>query len=203
MNRVLLVGGFDELVELCERCGRTLVGIVDGGLSGDCRGYPVLGGDEAAGAIRERYPDVPVVISPDRPQTRLRLARQYRDLGFSFETLVDPGATLSRTASLGPGVLVHLGANVSSNVRLGDFVRVNVHANVMHDAQVAEAATIAPNAVLLGNVEVGRECYIGAAAVLLPGIVVGDEAVVGAGAVVTKNVAAGTTVVGNPAREIR
>jgi bifunctional N-acetylglucosamine-1-phosphate-uridyltransferase/glucosamine-1-phosphate-acetyltransferase GlmU-like protein len=38
---------------------------------------------------------------------------------------------------------------------------------------------------------------------ILPGITIGKHAVVGAGSVVTKDVPAGSTVVGNPAREIK
>lgn len=202
MSRVLLVGGFHEIVELCERCGRQIVGILDGELAAPYRGHPVLGGDDRAGEIHTLYPAVPVVLSPDSPETRRRLARRYEALGFGFDTLVDPGATMSATAEVGRGVLVHVGANVSANTRLGDFVRVNACANVMHDVEVGESATIAPSAVLLGDVTVGAGCYIGAAAVLLPGIIVGEAAVVGAGAVVTKDVPAGVTVAGNPARRL-
>ena len=44
---------------------------------------------------------------------------------------------------------------------------------------------------------------IGANATILPGVEIGVGAMVGAGAVVTKSVLAGTTVVGNPAQEIK
>jgi len=43
---------------------------------------------------------------------------------------------------------------------------------------------------------------IGSGATILGGVTVGAGAIVGAGAVVTKDVPQGTTVVGNPAREI-
>ena len=48
---------------------------------------------------------------------------------------------------------------------------------------------------------VKRGASIGSGATILCGLTIGERAVVGAGAVVTRNVAAGTTVVGNPARE--
>jgi acetyltransferase-like isoleucine patch superfamily enzyme len=43
---------------------------------------------------------------------------------------------------------------------------------------------------------------IGSNATILCGITIGERAIVGAGSVVTRDVAAGTTVAGNPAREI-
>jgi UDP-2-acetamido-3-amino-2,3-dideoxy-glucuronate N-acetyltransferase len=48
---------------------------------------------------------------------------------------------------------------------------------------------------------VKRGASIGSGATILCGVTIGERAVVGAGAVVTRDVAAGTTVVGNPARE--
>lgn len=51
-------------------------------------------------------------------------------------------------------------------------------------------------------VTIGENVWIGGGAIILPGVTIGDDAIVGAGAVVTKDVAAGTTVVGNPAREM-
>ena len=57
--------------------------------------------------------------------------------------------------------------------------------------------------MLLGRVVVGDGAYVGANATILPNRVIGDRAMVGAGAVVTRAVAEGSTVAGNPARELR
>jgi len=48
---------------------------------------------------------------------------------------------------------------------------------------------------------VKRGASIGSGATILCGVTIGERAVVGAGAVVTKDVEAGSTVVGNPARQ--
>jgi acetyltransferase-like isoleucine patch superfamily enzyme len=50
---------------------------------------------------------------------------------------------------------------------------------------------------------VERGATIGSGATILGGLRIGRGATVGAGAVVTRDVPAGTTVVGNPARELR
>lgn len=52
-------------------------------------------------------------------------------------------------------------------------------------------------------VTIGRNVWICGVALVLPGVTIGDEAIIGAGSVVTRDVAAATTVVGNPAREVR
>ena len=49
----------------------------------------------------------------------------------------------------------------------------------------------------------GDRVTVGAHATLLGGISIGDDAVIGAASVVLRDVAAGTTVAGNPARELQ
>lgn len=201
-EQIILVGGFAEIIELAEECGKRIVGIIDPHLRGTQAGYPVLGADTDAAAIRARFPGVPVFVGLDDPERRRRLVDGYLQAGYAFADLVHPGARLSRTAELGCGVMVQYGAHLSANVRVGDHVRVNVCANVMHDVTVGAYSTIAPNAVVLGRVRIGAGCYIGAHATILPDLEVGEGSVVGAHANVTKPVGAGSVVVGNPARPL-
>jgi len=52
------------------------------------------------------------------------------------------------------------------------------------------------------DTRIGAGCYIGARAIIMPGVSIGDGAIVRPGSVVTRNVASGSTVSGNPAREL-
>jgi UDP-N-acetylbacillosamine N-acetyltransferase len=199
-SQIILAGGFHEVVELCQAAGKTVLGIIDPRLKGDYFGCPVLGTDEDAPELLKRYGAVPVVLTPDDPAVRARLAAYYSQLGFNLVGVVHPEARVSPSAKIGVGVVVQYGVHVSSMANIGEFVKMNVRANVMHDVQVGSFTTIAPNAVILGRAVVGEACYIGANATILPGVVVGSRAMVGAGAVVTRPVPEGGVVKGNPAR---
>ena len=198
-RKIVLVGAFHEIVELCEECDVQIAGIFDEHATGDFMGHKVLGRDEDARRLADLLRDVPVLIVPDAPAVRRRLAGYYLSLGYRPASLVSPSAVVSKSASIGPGAVVQSGCYISTSVRLGEFVKVNVAANLMHDSVIGTFATIAPNAVILGRVSVGTGCYVGANATLLPDIAVGEEAMVGAGAVVTRDVAARAVVIGNPA----
>ena len=163
-------------------------------------GCRILGRDEDARRLADLLRDVPVLIVPDAPAVRRRLAAYYRSLGYRPASLVSPNAVVSNSESIGLGTVVQNCCHVSASVRIGEFVKVNAAANLMHDSVIGDFTTIAPNAVILGRVSVGAGCYVGANATLLPGIDVGEEAVVGAGAVVTRDVAARAVVTGNPAQ---
>jgi sugar O-acyltransferase (sialic acid O-acetyltransferase NeuD family) len=200
-SRLILLGGFHEMVELCEALGKEIVGIIDPQLQGEYLGYKILGRDEDAPRVFQRFGTVPVVATPDSPAIREKLHSFYGQIGFRWCELIHPSAVVSRTAKIGSGVVIALGANVSSMAEIGDQVKINVRANVMHDVKVGPFTTIAPNAVVLGRVQIGRGCYIGANATILPGVQLGEGAVVGAGAVVTRPVEDHAVVKGNPARQ--
>jgi sugar O-acyltransferase (sialic acid O-acetyltransferase NeuD family) len=201
-EQILLVGAFHEAVELCEVCGLEVVGIFDHAKSGEFRGYPILGDDASAAGATESLKRIPVLLTPDQPVVRKRLAQRYAEWGFTFRGVISPEARVSKSAILGQAVFIQSGCNVSAEARIGDFVRLNSHANVMHDSVVGAFTTVAPNAVVLGKVTIGEMCYVGANCTILPGLEVQAAAVVGAGAVVTRSVTSGTTVVGSPARKL-
>jgi sugar O-acyltransferase (sialic acid O-acetyltransferase NeuD family) len=199
-RKVTLVGAFHEMVELCEACDVQIAGIFDEHVKGHFMGHEILGRDEDARGLANLLRDVPVLIVPDAPAARRRLAEYYLSLGYRPASLVSPSAVVSKSASIGPGTVVQSYCHISASVRIGNFVKVNAGANLMHDSVVGDFATIAPNAVILGRASVRAGCYVGANATLLPDIDVGEEAIVGAGAVVTRDVEARAVVVGNPAR---
>jgi sugar O-acyltransferase (sialic acid O-acetyltransferase NeuD family) len=202
MKEIILVGGFHEMIELCEEAGFNIIGIIDNELTGVYYGYPVIGTDNEASSLYKQYPNCQVVITPDSPRLRKKLVEFYHSAGFSFATIIHPAATVSRFATIGEGTVVQQGVNVSANTKIGDFCKLNTGCNVMHDNAIGNYATIAPNAVLLGYVTVGELSYIGANSTILPKISIGGLSTVGAGAVVTKNVQSNLVVAGIPAKEL-
>lgn len=203
MKDIFLLGAFAETVELCELCGYHIIGMFDMAVKGELCGYPVLGDDSVAEEYHKRYPDVPIVIAPDKPAARKRLFKKYREIGFKIETVISPKAFVSPSAKLGEGCIVSSFCNISTNCSLGEGVKLNTFANVMHDARIADYVTIAPNAVILGYITIGEGAYIGANSTILQTHSVGENSTVGAGAVVTKDVVPGEIVVGVPARRMR
>lgn len=203
MKSIILIGAFLETIELCEKCGYTIIGIVDSLKEDSFYGYPLLGNDIEFISKKEKYKDFPLVIVPDHPSIRQKIYTLYSGHGFSFETIIAPDAHISPSASIQQGCFIQSYCNVSANVTLGKCVRLNVGANIMHDSIIADFSVIAPNAVILGKCTVESNAYIGANSTILPNCIVGSAATVGAGAVVTKNVKEHTTVIGVPAKTLR
>lgn len=196
MKKVVVIGGFTEVIEALSETKTEILGYVDFEKRDSIIKY--LGTDD--NYIESGTKEIPIVLSPDLPEIRRRLYFLYQNSGFNFFSFVHYLSYLSPSAVLHDCVFIQRFAHVSSGVVLEKGVRLNVQSNIMHDTYVGEFSTLAPNAVLLGNVRVGKRCYIGANAVVLPGIIIGDDVIVGAGSVVTKNIESGKIVKGNPAK---
>lgn len=199
-QEIILVGGFEETIELCELCKYKIVGIVDPEAK-DWR-YRYLGDDKTILEQADKWNIYPVVIAMDNPWIRKKVMSLYQTKGFKLASLISPYAYISPTAKIGEGCLIQSFCNISTNVYLGNGVKINTYANVMHDSILCDCVTVAPNAVILGSVNIHECSYIGANATIIQTKIIERGSVVGAGAVVTKNVDENTTVIGVPARKM-
>ena len=66
-KKIILVGGFHEIIELCENIGYTIIGIIDNNIEDHYLNYPILGRDEDAYEILNKNTNIPLVITPDSP----------------------------------------------------------------------------------------------------------------------------------------
>ena len=200
-EKIIIVGAFHEIVELCESSGYAIVGFFDQEKKNDTfMGYPILGDDGDAEKLFAKYGNIPVVISPDACSARRRLYDHYSRCGYRFASLISKDAKISPSAKIGCGSVIQSGAYVSSNARIGKFVKVNVNATVMHDTIVGDFSTLAPCSVLLGAIQLGQDVYLGANATVLPRLKIHPNTVIGAGAVVTRDILEQKIVKGIPAK---
>lgn len=194
---VLGAGGHARsLVDVIERRGDRTVA-VSGTAAADWS-VPVLDDDDDAISLALET-GASIALGIGRGDTRLAVLGHVLAAGVPAPALVAVTATVSTSATLGPGVAVLEHAHVGPGARLGRGALVNTSAVVEHDTDVGEGVHVAPAAVLLGGVCSGDLVLVGAGAVVLPLVRLGEGAVVGAGAVVREDVDPGRTVVGAPA----
>lgn len=199
-NKIILIGGFSEIIELCEENGYDNIYIIDKKDAGN--GTEYIGNDEFFLNNNNAYLSLPAVITPDDPKVRKKINSKYLNSNISFINLISKHVKISKSALIGIGNVFQYGTYVSSNVQIKDFVKLNVNACVMHDSMISSYTTIAPSATVLGRVKIGEACYIGSMATILPNITICDNVTIGAGAVVTKNISNSGVYAGVPAKKI-
>jgi sugar O-acyltransferase (sialic acid O-acetyltransferase NeuD family) len=163
-------------------------------------GCPVFGREALA-----RWSNVRVLAIPGSPASYLSRRKIIEGLGVDadrFATVVHRKASVSRMARIGRNVLIMAGVVITSNAVIGDNVCILPNTVIHHDAMIGAWSLIGSNVTIAGNSVVGVNCYIGSGSSIMNGVQVGEGALVGLGSNVIRSVRAGSTVAGNPAREI-
>lgn len=163
-------------------------------------GIPLLGFAD----VLDRFSPVSTTVLVAHGDNRLKLATAHRleAAGFQFFSAVNPHATISRMATMGPGCIVNAGATILPRAKIGSHVIVHSGAVVEHDCTLDEGCNIAPGAIMAGRVQVGSCAYLYTGCNIAPRLRIGSGAVIGAGAVVLRSVPDGVRVAGCPARPI-
>lgn len=118
-------------------------------------------------------------------------------------------------AKIGKNCVLGQNVYIGPNVVIGDNVKIQNNVSVYEGITIEDNVFLGPSCVLtndkypksLGSWKalstlIKKGASIGANATIVCGVTIGENSLVGAGSVVTKDVMIGTTVIGNPAREM-
>ncbi len=118
-------------------------------------------------------------------------------------------------SEIGNACTIHAFVWIGEGVKIGKNCKIQAFAFIPNGVTLMDNVFVGPHVCFTNDIYPRVETYgemaetvveeganIGANATIIAGVRIGRGATVGAGAVVTKNVRAGTTVVGNPAREL-
>lgn len=168
-------------------------------------GTRVLGEEEfVATEADEKYFNIAIASHAARQKISNRLI----GVGILPFTITADNAIVLDANRVGEGAILCPFTTITSNATIGRFFHANIYSYVAHDCVIGDFVTFAPSVHCNGQVVVEDRAYIGTGAIIRQGsderpIVIGEGAVVGMGAVVTKSVEPFTTIVGNPATELK
>ena len=164
------------------------------------RSLPVIDRHEST---RKEIPNIMIALGNDNVE-KINLKKEiiafYEQLQFQFPTIIDSTASISVSAEMEIGCIIHPGVTLMPDTKIGKFSIISTRASIDHDNTIEAFVNICPGVVSAGNVTFKEGCFVGTGAIILPGVTIGKNALIGAGAVVTKDVPDNVTVIGNPAR---
>jgi len=186
------------VIEALKEQGLEVLGIIDPNkkLGEKYFGAEVIGDDTS---IIEFSPSEIVLANgigslPNLNQ-RWVIAKQMRQLGFGFISVVHPRTVISNSVSLAEGVQIMAGCVLQHHVSIDIDSIVNSGCILDHDCKVGKNCHLAPGTVLSGNVVVGDGSHLGTGSTVIQEIKIGDNAIVAAGSVIFKDVDSNTTFI--------
>ena len=134
---------------------------------------------------------------------RKKLYEIYKNKGFRFPKLIHPTSIVSTSAILSEGIIIGPNSVVSPNVKIGRMSHINFQCGIGHDTIIGDFVQINPGSQIGGSCIIGDETLIGSGSTILQGIKVGSQATVASGSAVFTKVLNNTTILGNPARQMK
>ena len=133
------------------------------------------------------------------PMERKEVYEKFKQMGYSFYSVIHPKAIISTNVALSEGVQVMAGAVINVGTMVGENTIINTSASIDHDCKIGSHCHIAPGVTLSGNVIIGSSCHVGTGATIIQNITIGASSLIGAGAVVIRNISHNVKAYGNPA----
>jgi UDP-3-O-[3-hydroxymyristoyl] glucosamine N-acyltransferase len=165
------------------------------------RGIPVLGPLKQALTFKE----VKFVFGIGSMKTRFIREKIIKDIGLQpddFVTIIHPLANIDRTATIGPGCILHAGVCIGNDAIVEGFNVIAVNSAIAPYVRIETFAMITSLVVILTGAQIGKMSFIGAHCCVTENVKIGQFVMVGVGSIVTRNVEDGLFVLGNPLRSI-
>ncbi len=188
---VLVVGGGGHakvVIDVLQKVGREIIGIVDGGVAKGTMvlGVPVLGGDEYLSRYTGGGVDLANGIgSLPGCNARWEVTGRLRQQGYRFIRVIHPSVILGACVDISEGVQIMAGCVIQPCVTVGEDTILNTGTTVDHDCRIGRCCHVAPGVSLCGGVCVGDFVHIGTGANIIQEVTISAEKVVKAGALVS------------------
>ncbi|MEM7371626.1 MAG: acetyltransferase [Bacteroidota bacterium] len=143
-----------------------------------------------------------VVIAEEDMSLRQERIEQIDGKGAEIVNLFHETCTISSFSKLGRGILMNAGSYIQPNVLLGSFNLIGSQVSIGTGSVIGDYCTIQDGVKIGKEVAIEDEVFIGIGAVIHPKVALGKGAMIAAGSVVMQDVQPGTSVFGNPAKEV-
>jgi sugar O-acyltransferase (sialic acid O-acetyltransferase NeuD family) len=138
-----------------------------------------------------------------QPKHKIKLLETLSPKLNRFVNVIHDGLDISKTSTLGRGLLINSKVSIAAHTTIGDFVSINRHVSIGHHTTIGNYVSINPGCNIAGNVSIGDGTTIGMGANIIDGIKIGKNTIIGAGSVVTKDIPDNVVAYGSPCKIIK
>ena len=194
IRSVIIIGAGGHakvLAEMLQKSKRHIIGVTDPNKKeGETSfGLNVIGDDEV---IKEHDKSKVELVNGigALPGNNIRwnIAKRFRDLDYTFATVIHPSAIISNDIILKDGVQIMAGCIIQPGVEVGQDSIINTGVILDHDCKIGKSCHIAPGVTLCGGVDVGNGAHVGAGTISLQYKRIGANTIVAAGSIVHRDI---------------
>lgn len=146
--------------------------------------------------------DLKFLVTLGNPKARETVWKKMKSSGYRGTTWVHPEAFVSPSAEIEEGVIID-NCVIDSNVVVKSNVYVYRNALVGHDSIIGEHSIICAASFIGGHTTLEKNIFFGGCAACRDGITIGHDSVIGINSAVYKDVPECSSVIGNPARNMK
>jgi len=132
--------------------------------------------------------------------------------GTGFGHIRDQNGYLQRMPHMGRAIIeddvellpfVNVDRGTLNETRIKKGTKIDHYCHIGHNCIIGEHCIITAKVVFCGGSSIGCSSFVGVGSIIKDDLIIGFNCLIGMGSVVTKNIEAGTTVYGNPAKEVK
>lgn len=182
-----------------------IVGVVTKGTDCEFCGYPILGDDAVLPKLYKKgIRNCSMGIGGfTNNSLRKKIFLKGKKMGFNFISAIDPTAIISKTASIGEGVVIFAGVVINPEVLIGNNVIVATGSTIDHESRIEDHVLVSAGVTVGANDLIKEGALLALGSNVISGVTVGENVLVGAGAVVVKDCLEPGTYLGVPARRVK
>lgn len=166
-------------------------------------GVPVLGNDDILDEyFKKNIKNIALGIGGFTDNAfRTLLYERFTNRGFNIINTIHPKSVISKSVTLGKGVVIFAGVILNAEVKIGNNVIIATGSTIDHESIINDHSLISAGVTIGANtiIEESSLCALGSK--VISGITIGRNVLVAAGAVVVNNIENNSKVYGVPAKK--
>lgn len=216
-DKVIIIGGkgtavviAEQIIDASLRFGAEVevLGFAfdDPSFGADINGLPILCKTYEAYSLYKTYEDVKFIFQlyrSDLLRERIELRNNLMIPMKRFYKFIHPSAYIARSAAIGEGCVILANSVVNCNAVIGDFNTLNSNVLIGHDTVIGDNNFFAGHTCVGSGLSIGNGNFFGLNSTLKNLVQIEDYNLIGMASNVVKNVGSDTTLIGNPARELK
>lgn len=163
--------------------------------------FKVLGKDDILNNYNVKDVKLAMGVGGQRNNlVRKTIYNRLTKLGYSFINVIHPFSSISKTCTLGTGIVIYAGTVINTNAVIGNNCILALNSSIGHDTIIEDHVLISAGTNIGADAKVGESTLIAMGAKVVSGVTIGKNVLMAAGSIAISTIEDNLIVYGIPAK---